>query len=269
MICGRRLTRSSAAGRAGGRRSPCPVLTDCDVVGAQHLVGDRVMEDLPRLQVGRTNLDHPDPARLGERNVARRPVPHVLVLRRHRVLGRLDDEVGRAVAVPHALPLVGRRRAAWRGGRSFGSPCGAPPSTQRDDRVDLLVAERHVVLELLHADARVDVPRRHLPRGDALLDGARPRTGVLVGDERHRRDRVRLMALLALGLEDRRDVLRERRRFGCRSRRPQNEDHAHPDQARLKSASPVTRTHIAASWTSTVLKTLACCSLKFTRKSVW
>ena len=79
-----------------------------------------------------------------------------------------------------------------------------------DDRVDLLVAERHVVLELLDADARVDVPRRHLARADALLDRARPRARLLVGDERHRRDRVRLMALLTLGLKNRRDVLRER-----------------------------------------------------------
>ena len=36
----------------------------------QHEVGDRVVDDLARLQVGRTNLDHLHPARLGERDVA-------------------------------------------------------------------------------------------------------------------------------------------------------------------------------------------------------
>ena len=52
---------------------------------------------------------------------------------------------------------------------------------------------------------------------DAALDRPRPRPRLLVGDERHRRDRVRLMARLALRLKNRRDVLRERDR-GSRTR---------------------------------------------------
>ena len=51
-----------------------------------------------------------------------------------------------------------------------------------DDRVDLLVGERHVVLELLDADAAVDVPRRHLARRHALLDRAGPGTRFLERD---------------------------------------------------------------------------------------
>ena len=46
------------------------------------------------------------------------------------------------------------------------------------------------------------------------LDRACPRPRVLEGDERHRGDRPRLVARLALGLEDRRDVLREGHRRG-------------------------------------------------------
>src|SRR6202035_2475725 len=73
--------------------------------------------------------------------------------------------------------------------------------------VHLLVSERHVVLEFLYADAAVDVPRRHLTRRHTLLDGGRPGTHFLIGDERHRRDRVRLMALLTVLLQNRGDVL--------------------------------------------------------------
>ena len=58
----------------------------------------------------------------------------------------------------------------------------------------------------------VDVPGRHLPRADARGDRLGPGTCVLVADERHRRHVVRPMARFAFRLEDRRDILRERRR---------------------------------------------------------
>ena len=70
-------------------------------------------------------------------------------------------------------------------------------------------------LELVHADAWIDVPRRHLARDDALLHRPCPGTGILVCDQRHRRDRIRLMALLAFRLENRRDVLGVRHALGC------------------------------------------------------
>ena len=183
------------------------------VLRTQDVVRDRVMDDLAALDVGRTDFDHPHPSRLGHRDVAHRPPPLSWSDGRHRVFGRLDDQVRRSEAVVLRLPVQLSVATGFSGGMSAGSPSSAPWSTQRDDGVDLLVGERHVVLEFLNADAAVDVPRRHLPRR-TRRDGARPRTCFLVGHERHRRDRTRLVARLALGLEDRRDVLRERHLLG-------------------------------------------------------
>src|SRR4029450_483464 len=75
----------------------------------------------------------------------------------------------------------------------------------------LVLAGRRVVLTLVHANARIDVRWRHLARDHALPDRAGPGARFLEGDERHRRDGIRLMALLALLLEDGGDVLREGR----------------------------------------------------------
>ena len=112
-----------------------------------------------------------------------------------------------------------------------------------DERRDLRVAEAAVVLELLDADGAVDVPRRHQALRHLPLDLVRVLARVLVGDERHRADRIRLMADLALLLQDRRDVLRER--DGCRSRRRrhatrrrQRGDRQDPTRQRLQSSSP-------------------------------
>jgi hypothetical protein len=94
-----------------------------------------------------------------------------------------------------------------------------------NDRVDLRVAQRHVVLEIVDADAHVDMPRRHLTRDDTLLDGTCPRARILIRDQRHRRDRIRLMALLTLVLENGRDVFAER--HGPRSGISGLSDHRH------------------------------------------
>src|SRR4029450_3081411 len=85
----------------------------------------------------------------------------------------------------------------------------------------LVLAGRRVVLTLVHANARIDVRWRHLARDHALPDRAGPGARFLEGDERHRRDGIRLMALLALLLEDGGDVLREGRlaRSCCGRRR--------------------------------------------------
>jgi len=83
-----------------------------------------------------------------------------------------------------------------------------------DDRVDLRVGQRHIVLELLDADAAVDVPGRHLARIHARLDGLGPRARLLKRHQRHRRNRSRLMTGLTLGLKDRRHVLGERSCLG-------------------------------------------------------
>src|SRR5206468_12766286 len=44
-----------------------------------------------------------------------------------------------------------------------------------DDRADLVVGQRRVVLELLNADILVDMPRRHLALDHALTNRFRPR----------------------------------------------------------------------------------------------
>ena len=62
---------------------------------------------------------------------------------------------------------------------SAGFPSARPDRPSATIVVDLLIAQRHVVLELLDADAAVDVPRRHLTGRDAVLDGPRPRPRLL------------------------------------------------------------------------------------------
>ena len=79
-----------------------------------------------------------------------------------------------------------------------------------NDRVDVRVAQRNVVFELANTHGLVEVPRRHLARHHARLDGPRPRPHILEGEERHRRCRSRVMARLARFLEDRRHVPGER-----------------------------------------------------------
>ena len=104
---------------------------------------------------------------------------------------------------------------------SLGLPSGAPGIHPLDDRRDLLVAERHVVLELLHADGFVDVPRRHLARDHALPDRFRPRARFVVGHERHRGHGAFAVAVLALLLQNRGDVFSERD-WGVVERRRRN-----------------------------------------------
>ncbi len=65
------------------------------------------------------------------------------------------------------------------GGMSFGSPSGAPASTQRAMIGDLIVGERHVVLEMLNSDRLVQMPGRHLAGHHALLDRLSPTAGFL------------------------------------------------------------------------------------------
>src|SRR5207249_3667139 len=79
-----------------------------------------------------------------------------------------------------------------------------------DDRIDLIAAQRRIVLEALDADVRIDAPGRHLAIDDALFDGARPGTDLLIGEQRHRRHLAGTMAALTGALQDRRDIPGER-----------------------------------------------------------
>ena len=132
---------------------------------------------------------------------------------RHGLFAGLDDDVRRSVAVALGLPVqrvVDRFRRRHIGRVAFDGALIDP----LDDRVDLVVGKRHVVLEVLNPDAAVDVPRRHLTRRHSRPNGFRPRPRVLESHQRHRRNRSRLMARLTPGLEDRRDVLCERDGLG-------------------------------------------------------
>src|SRR5437764_9012961 len=76
------------------------------------------------------------------------------------------------------------------------------------DGLNLVLSERRVILEALKANVRIDAPRRHLARDDALLDGANPRPHVLIRQQRHRRHLPWAMTVLAGALQDAPDVLR-------------------------------------------------------------
>src|SRR5262249_3021665 len=78
-----------------------------------------------------------------------------------------------------------------------------------DDGGDFLVAQRSIVLVFADADGLVEMPRRHLPVGDALADRSRPRPHLVVGDEGHRRRGALVMAGLAALLKKRRNILVE------------------------------------------------------------
>jgi hypothetical protein len=128
---------------------------------------------------------------------------------RHRSVGRHGERLlHREDVVRFADRPAFRER---RGRRQLGPVAFERAAIDpRRDRVDVGLLQAHVVGEL--ADGRVGAPGRHLPRRDLLFDGARPRTRVLVGQERHRRHRARPVALDAIPEEDRRDVLAEGRR---------------------------------------------------------
>ncbi len=93
------------------------------------------------------------------------------------------------------------RHVRWRAARRIGidpsQHCG-----------DLVVGEREVVLVVPNADRLVQMPGRHLPVRHPLAHRPRPRPHLFVGDQRHRSTRACVMALRALGLEDRCDVFR-------------------------------------------------------------
>ena len=75
--------------------------------------------------------------------------------------------------------------------------------------VDLGLRQGAILLELLDADVRIDVPGRHLAGDDLVPDGARPGPRLLVVHQRHRRHVVGPMADLTRALQDGLDVLVE------------------------------------------------------------
>ncbi len=163
------------------------------------------------------------PARFGQSGFDDGLPPRVVRAGLLRPRQRLDDQVG--FLLPELLgevpALLGRPFLRGRHVLRIAlRRAGVDPA---DHRVDLFVAERAIVLEVLNPDGLVDVPRRHLTRPDAIPDRARPRPCLFVGDQGHRRDRIRPVTGLALLLENAGNIFREgRRRRGLRgcNRRP-------------------------------------------------
>jgi hypothetical protein len=197
-----------------------PAAADAERADAGHLDGhDRVMEDEepadrrgPARDVLRVvdflDLDRRHIAILGQAGLAEAgAAPPIRADRLHAHLGRDDDEIGRADGP--ALGIRDGERLRQIGGIAARRATVDP----RRDLGDVVVAQREVVLVMLDADVLLDVPRRHraLTAADrrAALDRRRVRARVLVGQERHRRQRVGPMAVLTAALQDRRDVFRE------------------------------------------------------------
>ena len=121
---------------------------------------------------------------------------------RHLVLHRhLEHHVG--CADMPALCELGQRRQLRRA--AFARAARHPGR----DRVDLRLRQAQVVAEF--PVTPVGVPRRHLARRHLLVNRTRPGPGLAEGDERHRRHLALPVAGDALLVEDRRDVLAERR----------------------------------------------------------
>ena len=106
--------------------------------------------------VARLALDRLDIAIFGEAGVHVVAAPPVGRFGRHDVLRRRDDDVGLA-DVP-AIRVVELARLRHIGGVAHRRARVDP----LDDLLDLVVAQRWIVLEALNADVRIDAPRRHL-----------------------------------------------------------------------------------------------------------
>jgi hypothetical protein len=155
-----------------------------------------------------------DLERLGEpilvpRNLRIEHLHAELALGRDREFDRhLEDRVGLAAGGPSFRELRERRQvgvAALR--RAAVDP--------RDDRVDLRLREAPIVAHF-QGVRRIGKPRRHLARGDFVLDDLRPRPHFFVGGQRHRRHFTLAVAADALGENNWCDVFRER--WGCGGR---------------------------------------------------
>src|SRR6185436_9073372 len=128
------------------------------------------MRNLAALERLGTDFNRANPSRLGDPGRCDALVPHVLRDGRHREVVRLDDQVrfrlaecGRKVPALAVWPLLRR-------GHVFRITLWRPTVDPADDRVDLLVGERAIVLEFLNTDAAIDLPRWHLTVGHPRLD---------------------------------------------------------------------------------------------------
>ena len=135
---------------------------------------------------------------------------------------------------------------------SFGSPCGAPASTQRTMVSTCSSVSDRSFLNFWMPTLRSICHGGIWRSADARLDrlGPRPRFGV--GHQRHRRHRIGPMTRLAFLLEDRRDILGKRRSLrgvGGGGRAGQHQRHAHRQRANchIPRCPNVTSHHVSCS----------------------
>ena len=179
-----------------------------DVVAVVGIVvvlhGRGYMMDRPET-LGGFDLDRLDISILGEARIHQNVDPSVGRFGGHQLVFRQRDDQIRLIEVP-LIGIVELARPGHIGGISLGR-AGIHPF---DDGRDLLVGQRHIVLEVVDAYVLVDVPGRHLAREDFLLDRLGPRPRFFISQQRHGRERVRPMAGLAAVLKDGRDVFGKR-----------------------------------------------------------
>ncbi len=156
-----------------------------------------------------------------DRGAIARPHLHLLnpavfsEVRRQNQILIIDRALGRNVERSrHFKHFIGRsyipalRPLAWR--RSvLGIAGGRARVHPRCKRVNLCWGQRSVVTEV--SVARIGEPRRHFARDHFFANRLGPRTRVRVSEERHGRDFARTVALLAMRLEDRKNVFVENR----------------------------------------------------------
>ncbi len=165
---------------------------------------------LPRPVAARDVIDLADLHRFhvtvfGDRQLGRRELsPPVRRVRLDQDLRALDDQIGFA-GVPGG-PIGEHQRLRHVGGIAARRAAIGPLR----DLNDLFFAQRRIVLVVLNADVLLDVPRRHdaglVAQRGPRLHRAGPWPGLFVGQQRHRRDLARPMAVLTAALKNRRNI---------------------------------------------------------------
>ena len=188
-----------------------PVVGDRDgsLAVGRPVVGVAMVNHLHAARVGRLELVGLNPTGLvNALDRDRRSPPLILAVGLDVVRRRPDDQIGGTLQLRLELPRSSLGKAGH--GRRVALAARRARIHPPRDRLDLVVAQRDVVLVRLYADAVVDVPGRH----EALLDAKLDQGGIAlrrrVVEQRHRGERAGPMALDTMLPHDGRHVLGER-----------------------------------------------------------
>ena len=171
--------------------------------GNQHRVA--VMHDFLAQRIRRLEFRRAQPALLFQpAEFDPRFPPLILAVGDHVIGTRAHDKV-RGAKLLRKLPVrPGRKFQRRRQIRRIAfRRTGVDPGR---NQLDLFVAQGSVVLELLDADVRIDMPGRHDALAGAILDQESKGLHLPVIHQRHRADAVGIVAGDAFLLQDRRDV---------------------------------------------------------------